>query len=139
MNWCSTAAPWSWAATGNSCSGRRSSNRACTWWTWERAGDSIALQAAAPSPPPLSFNESVYRALVLGVRDYVSKNGFKGAVIGLSGGIDSALTLAVAVDALGPENVEVLLMPSRYTSAMSNEDAQQMADNLGVFLSCSQH
>ena len=98
----------------------------------EQAGDSIALQAAAPSPPPLSFNESVYRALVLGVRDYVSKNGFKGAVIGLSGGIDSALTLAVAVDALGPENVEALLMPSRYTSTMSNEDAKQMADKLGV-------
>ena len=98
----------------------------------ERIGDNIALQAAAPSPPPLSFNESVYRALVLGVRDYVSKNGFKGAVIGLSGGIDSALTLAVAVDALGPENVEVLLMPSRYTADMSVEDAQEMAERLGV-------
>ena len=98
----------------------------------ERTGDGITLQSATPSPPPLSFNESVYRALVLGVRDYVSKNGFRGAVIGLSGGIDSALTLAVAVDALGPENVEVLLMPSRYTSTMSNEDARQMADNLGV-------
>lgn len=98
----------------------------------ERIGDSIALQAAAPSPPSLSFNESVYRALVLGVRDYVSKNGFKGAVIGLSGGIDSALTLAVAVDALGPGNVEVLLMPSRYTADMSVEDAQEMAERLGV-------
>ena len=98
----------------------------------ERAGDSIALQAAAPSPPPLPFTESVYRALVLGVRDYVSKNGFGGAVIGLSGGIDSALTLAIAVDALGPENVEVLLMPSRYTADMSVEDAQEMAGRLGV-------
>ena len=98
----------------------------------ERIGDSIALQAAAPSPPSLSFNESVYQALVLGVRDYVSKNGFKGAVIGLSGGIDSALTLAVAVDALGPGNVEVLLMPSRYTADMSVEDAQEMAERLGV-------
>ena len=98
----------------------------------ERAGDSIALRAVAPSPPPPSFNESVYGALVLGVRDYVSKNGFKGAVIGLSGGIDSALTLAVAVDALGPGNVEVLLMPSRYTADMSVEDAQEMAERLGV-------
>ena len=98
----------------------------------EQTGDGIALQAATPSPPPLSFNENVYRALVLGVRDYVSKNGFRGAVIGLSGGIDSALTLAVAVDALGPENVEVLLMPSRYTADMSVEDAQEMAARLGV-------
>ena len=97
-----------------------------------RAGGAITLASMSAQSPPLEFTESVYRALVLGVRDYVSKNGFKGAVIGLSGGIDSALTLAVAVDALGPENVEVLLMPSRYTSTMSNEDAGAMADKLGV-------
>ena len=95
------------------------------------AGD-MTLVARSAQAPPLAFTESVYRALVLGVKDYVSKNGFKGAVIGLSGGIDSALTLTIAVDALGPENVEVLLMPSRYTSAMSNEDARDLADNLGV-------
>lgn len=98
----------------------------------ERAEAGLRLVSKSAQPPPLSFDESVYRALVLGVRDYVSKNGFKGAVIGLSGGIDSALTLAIAVDALGAENVEVLLMPSRYTSAMSVEDAQEMADALGV-------
>lgn len=74
----------------------------------------------------------IYQALVLGVRDYVHKNGFKGAVLGLSGGIDSALTLAIAVDALGAENVEVLVMPSRYSAAMSAEDAITMALNLGV-------
>ena len=76
--------------------------------------------------------EGIYNTLVLGVRDYVSKNGFKGAVLGLSGGIDSALTLAIAADALGSENVEVVMMPSRYTSDMSNEDAIKQAETLGV-------
>jgi len=76
--------------------------------------------------------ESVYRALVLGVRDYIEKNGFQGAVIGLSGGVDSALTLAIAVDALGAERVEAVMMPSRYTAAMSIEDARAEADTLGV-------
>ncbi len=98
----------------------------------ERVRGRLVLEAGSPQPAPPGFNESVYRALALGVKDYVSKNGFKGAVIGLSGGIDSALTLAVAVDALGPENVEVLLMPSRYTADMSVEDAQEMAERLGV-------
>jgi len=76
--------------------------------------------------------ESIYNALVLGVRDYVRKNNFKGVIIGLSGGIDSALTLSIAVDALGAENVEALLMPSRFTADMSNEDACLQADTLGV-------
>lgn len=76
--------------------------------------------------------QAVYDALVLGVRDYVSKNGFKGVVLGLSGGIDSALTLAVAVDALGAGEVEVVLMPSRYTADMSNEDAVKQAQKLQV-------
>jgi len=80
----------------------------------------------------LSEKESIYTALVLGVKDYVQKNGFTGAVIGLSGGIDSALTLTIAVDALGAENVEVLIMPSQYTASMSNEDAQSQAETLGV-------
>lgn len=74
----------------------------------------------------------LYQALVVGVRDYVNKNGFKGVVIGLSGGIDSALTLAVAVDALGAERVETVMMPSRYTSDMSLTDAKLIADNFGV-------
>ena len=79
-----------------------------------------------------SEQESIYNALVLGVKDYVHKNGFQGAVIGLSGGIDSALTLCIAVDALGADDVEVLMMPSQYTASMSNEDAQSQAENLGV-------
>lgn len=82
--------------------------------------------------PALSTEESVYRALVMGVRDYIEKNHFAGAVIGLSGGIDSALTLAVAVDAIGAERVEAVMMPSRYTSNMSREDARREAESLGV-------
>ncbi len=75
---------------------------------------------------------SEYQALVLGVRDYVTKNRFQGCVLGLSGGIDSALTLALAVDALGKEQVEAVLMPSRYTQDMSVEDAELEAEALGV-------
>lgn len=82
--------------------------------------------------PAQAEEESIYNALVLGVRDYVGKNKFKGAIIGLSGGIDSALTLSIAVDALGSENVEVLIMPSRFTADMSNEDACLQAETLGV-------
>lgn len=75
---------------------------------------------------------SVYQALVLGVRDYVNKNGFKSTILGLSGGIDSALTLAVAVDALGADRVEAVMMPFRYTSDLSKNDAEDEADRLGV-------
>jgi NAD+ synthase (glutamine-hydrolysing) len=83
------------------------------------------------SPRPNS-DELVYQALVMGVRDYVSKNGFKGVVIGLSGGIDSALTLAIAVDALGASSVEAIMMPSRYTADISKDDAHAEAELLGV-------
>jgi NAD+ synthetase len=70
--------------------------------------------------------------LTLGVRDYVTKNRFPGVLIGLSGGVDSALTLAVAVDALGADSVRAIMMPSRYTAAMSREDARAQAAALGV-------
>jgi NAD+ synthase (glutamine-hydrolysing) len=80
----------------------------------------------------LADDESVYRALVLAVRDYVLKHQFPGVVLGLSGGVDSALTLAIAVDALGCERVHAVMMPSRYTSQMSLEDAQAQARGLGV-------
>ncbi len=80
----------------------------------------------------LGDEASVYRALTLGVRDYVGKHGFPGVVMGLSGGVDSALTLAIAVDALGAERVQAVMMPSRYTSAMSLEDAAEQARALGV-------
>jgi NAD+ synthase (glutamine-hydrolysing) len=80
----------------------------------------------------LSDEASVYGALVVGVRDYVNKHGFPGVVMGLSGGIDSALTLAIAVDALGADRVHAVMMPSRYTSSMSLDDAQEQARLLGV-------
>ena len=83
----------------------------------------------APRPDEL---ENIYRVLVLGVRDYVEKNGFPGVVIGLSGGIDSALTLAIAVDALGAERVQAVMMPSRYTADISRQDARAEAEALGV-------
>jgi len=83
-------------------------------------------------PPQQSDEESIYNALVLGVRDYIKKNHFPGAVIGLSGGIDSALTLAIAVDAIGKEQVDALMMPSRYTAKISLEDAKTQATTLGV-------
>lgn len=76
--------------------------------------------------------ESIYHALVLGLRDYVRKCGFKSVVLGLSGGIDSALTAAVAVAALGPQNVTGVAMPSRYSSDHSVADAKQLAQNLGI-------
>ena len=76
--------------------------------------------------------DAVFNALVTGVRDYVRKNGFTAVVIGLSGGIDSALTLVVAVAALGAENVEAVMLPTRYTSDMSLYDAEKLADNLSV-------
>jgi NAD+ synthase (glutamine-hydrolysing) len=83
-------------------------------------------------PPHPELEAAIYRVLVLGVRDYINKNGFGGAVLGLSGGVDSALTLAIAVDAIGADRVEVAMMPSRYTAPMSLEDARAEADALGV-------
>jgi NAD+ synthase (glutamine-hydrolysing) len=74
----------------------------------------------------------IYGALVLGTRDYIDKNGFKDVVIALSGGIDSSLTAAIAVDAIGAENVTGVLMPSRYSSPSSLSDAQQLAETLGI-------
>lgn len=92
----------------------------------------VVTPQAGESAPVYDELESVYQALVLGVRDYVRKNRFPGAIIGLSGGIDSALTLAITVDAIGAENVEVVLMPSRYTLDMSVDDALEQAKVQGV-------
>jgi NAD+ synthase (glutamine-hydrolysing) len=83
---------------------------------------------------PLGEIEEVYQALVLGVRDYVRKNGFRRVVIGLSGGVDSALTAVIAVDALGPENVLGVFMPSPYTSEASREDVAELVRRLRVEL-----
>lgn len=81
---------------------------------------------------PLSELDEVYRALVVGVRDYVNKNGFKKVVIGLSGGVDSALTAVIAADALGSQNVLGIFMPSPYTSAESGEDVAELTRRMGV-------
>jgi NAD+ synthase (glutamine-hydrolysing) len=98
------------------------------------AAGRVGVRAVEPEPiaAELEPEESVYRALVLGVRDYVDKHKFPGVVMGLSGGVDSALTLAIAVDALGSERVQVVMMPSRYTSQMSRDDAERQARTLGV-------
>lgn len=83
-------------------------------------------------PAPSSFEAEVYQALVMATRDYIQQNGFPGAVLGLSGGIDSALTLAIAVDAIGADKVQALMLPFRYTSSMSVEDATEQANAMGV-------
>jgi NAD+ synthase (glutamine-hydrolysing) len=85
-----------------------------------------------PAPQPDDPVEEVYEALVLGTRDYTRKNGFKQALLGMSGGIDSAMTAAIAVAALGPKNVQCVTMPSRFNSPETIADAKRVADNLGV-------
>ena len=96
----------------------------------------IQFDGATPLPatisPPLSVEAQVYEAMVLGVRDYVGKNGFPGVLLGLSGGVDSALTLAVAVDALGADKVRTVMMPSPYTAEISWIDSRDMAQRTGV-------
>jgi NAD+ synthase (glutamine-hydrolysing) len=92
-------------------------------------GNNPLLNSCAPLYNKIT---SEYKALVLGIKDYVRKNGFQGAILGLSGGIDSALVLALAVDALGHDKVEAVLMPSRFTQDMSNEDAIKQAEILKV-------
>ena len=91
-----------------------------------------ALEIKADIAPERSADADLWDALVLGVRDYIGKNGFPGALIGLSGGIDSALVLAVAVDALGKDRVRTVMMPSPYTADISWIDARDMANRLGV-------
>ena len=94
------------------------------------AGDAVELQAKVE--PERSRDADLWDALVLGVRDYIGKNGFPGVLLGLSGGIDSALVLALAVDALGPQRVRCVMMPSPYTADISWIDARDMAARLGV-------
>jgi NAD+ synthase (glutamine-hydrolysing) len=97
----------------------------------EDVGEGAAGGDVAPLLEP---EAEIYAALVLGTRDYVEKNGFRHVVIGLSGGIDSTLTLLIAVDALGADSVTCVTMPSRYSSSGTRDDAQVLADNLGVEL-----
>ncbi|MGO1120854.1 NAD+ synthase [Rhodovibrionaceae bacterium A322] len=101
---------------------------------WTRDPEDGWSCAATEMTAPAERLEATYRALVLGLRDYVGKNRFPGVVIGLSGGIDSALSAAVAVDALGPEKVHCVMMPSPYTSQESLDDAAGLAKLVGVRL-----
>jgi NAD+ synthase (glutamine-hydrolysing) len=96
----------------------------------DRAGS--AIQLIASIEPERSAEADLWDALVLGVRDYIGKNGFPGALLGLSGGIDSALVLAIAVDALGADKVRAVMMPSPYTADISWIDARDMAARMGV-------
>lgn len=93
---------------------------------------SVVLTPVSDSAPVLDDLAQVYKALTLGVRDYVTKNCFPGAIIGLSGGVDSALTLAIAVDALGADKVRAVMMPSPYTADISLIDSRDMVQRLGV-------
>ncbi len=96
------------------------------------SGEGSLSITSARQAPPMSVEARIYNALVLGTRDYIAKNGFNSVVIGLSGGIDSALTLVIAADAIGADHVEALLMPSRYTAEISITSAQELATNLGI-------
>jgi len=102
----------------------------------ERQSGARKSVSRVPSAPKVravfETPEEIYRALTLGTSDYVRKNGFRGVVIGLSGGVDSALVAAIAVDALGKENVRALFMPSQYTTKESREDAYALSRNLGI-------
>ncbi|MBR0654698.1 NAD+ synthase [Plastoroseomonas arctica] len=99
--------------------------------TWKRAGARLDCAPGALAPP-LTRDAQIYGAMVLGLRDYVEKNRFPGIVLGLSGGIDSAISAAVAADALGADRVHAVMMPSPYTSPESLEDAASCADLLGI-------
>ena len=92
----------------------------------------VDLGARGPLAEPLGREDEIYEALVLGTRDYVEKNGFREVVVGLSGGIDSSLVAAVAVDALGPDRVHGVSMPSRYSSEGSIDDARELAERLRI-------
>jgi NAD+ synthase len=101
--------------------------------TWEKGAAGWACVDAPAAHWP-SGPEEIYRAMVLGLRDYVNKSGFPGVLLGLSGGVDSAISAVVAADALGPDRVRCFMLPSRYTSTDSLEDAAECARRLGVRL-----
>jgi NAD+ synthase (glutamine-hydrolysing) len=93
------------------------------------AGGALQMGGVVPEQP---VEAEIYRALCLGVRDYIGKNGFPGVLLGLSGGVDSALTLAIACDALGADKVRAVMMPTQYTADISLEDSRELVRNLGV-------
>lgn len=103
-----------------------------TSWEIPAGKDTALICQSEKLPAGVTELETIYRAAMTGLRDYVKKNGFPGVLIGLSGGIDSALTAALAVDALGADKVECVMMPSQYTSQESLDDAEALAERLGV-------
>ena len=102
-----------------------------SWWLTLTTQAGVHI-IEGPQAQPLDELAAIWQALVVGVRDYVNKNNFPGVVLGLSGGIDSAVTLAIAVDALGAQRVHALMMPFRYTASMSIEDAEAEATALDI-------
>jgi NAD+ synthase len=100
---------------------------------WTKSDKGWACEPGVVQPHPTGL-EAIYQAMTVGLRDYVNKNGFPGVVLGLSGGIDSAISAAVAVDALGPDRVHCVMMPSPFTSKESLEDAELVAKYLGTRL-----
>ena len=120
------------AANGTVCQRASAFEEELTVVNLDIADDGSVSPQTGTITPQLDEVESVYNALVLGVRDYINKNNFPGAILGLSGGIDSALCLAITVDAIGADRVEAVMMPSRYTLDMSVEDAQKQAELMGV-------
>ena len=112
--------------------GRAPACRQALWPVTVTGSDSGCTLAVADEHPLPEGLAALYDVLVTGTRDYVRKNGFPGVLLGLSGGIDSALTLAIAVDALGADAVEAIMMPYHYTSEMSRSDAAEQAQRMGV-------
>ena len=108
----------------------------CQMSLFEEGLDCVTVIGGVPQMAGVVQEQTVeaeiYRALCLGVRDYIGKNGFPGALLGLSGGVDSALTLVIACDALGPEKVRAVMMPTQYTADISVEDSRELVRNLGV-------
>jgi len=120
-------------ADGDLCMSLPTFESAVALSTWRREASGWRCVAAPTTSWPSGPEES-YRAMVLGLRDYVTKTGFPGVILGLSGGVDSALSLVVAADALGPDRVRAVMLPSKYTSAESLEDAAEGARAVGVRL-----
>jgi NAD+ synthase len=104
---------------------------ALTLTEWTRQGENLTC-TPQPLPPAPARLDLIYRSMMIGLRDYVNKNGFPGVILGLSGGIDSAISAAVAADALGPDRVRAVMLPSPYTSQHSLEDAALCAQYLGI-------
>jgi NAD+ synthase len=121
------------AADGDLCMSLPMFEEAFGLSTWEKGADGWACVDAPTTTWPTG-PEEIYRAMVLGLRDYVKKSGFPGVLLGLSGGVDSAICAVVAADALGPDKVRCFMLPSQYTSRESLEDAEDCARRLGVRL-----